>query len=171
MYKRQARGHRFGLFTSFSLGWRLSEESFIKKHLGDVLTNAKIRYSWGKVGSDAGASRWNYIQSFTSGDHLTLGTDATGHNWGPLYTEGSIANLGSTWEKSTKQNLGIEIGLWNKLSLTLDLFDEKRRDILMTPNTTSSIAGDVYKRQAFIFGREGGSMSACFCYLPGIKSG
>lgn len=43
-----ARGHRFGLFPSFSLGWRLSEESFIKKHLGDVLTNAKIRYSWGK---------------------------------------------------------------------------------------------------------------------------
>ena len=139
-----ARGHRFGLFPSFSLGWRLSEESFIKKHLGDVLTNAKIRYSWGKVGSDAGASRWNYIQSFTSGDHLTLGTDATGHNWGPLYTEGSIANLGSTWEKSTKQNLGIEIGLWNKLSLTLDLFDEKRRDILMTPNTTSSIAGATF---------------------------
>lgn len=98
----------------------------------------------GKVGSDAGASRWNYIQSFTSGDHLTLGTDATGHNWGPLYTEGSIANLGSTWEKSTKQNLGIEIGLWNKLSLTLDLFDEKRRDILMTPNTTSSIAGATF---------------------------
>lgn len=59
----------------------------------------KFVTQWGKVGSDAGASRWNYIQSFTSGDHLTLGTDATGHNWGRLYTEGSIANLGSTWEK------------------------------------------------------------------------
>lgn len=137
-----ARGQRFGTFPSFSLGWRLSEEPFIKNsNISKVLTNAKFRYSWGKVGSDEGANRWNYVQSFNTGDPIRLGTDATGHEWGPLYIEGAIANIGSTWEKATKQNLGIEIGLWNKLSLTLDLFDEKRKDILMAPKTTSSIAG------------------------------
>lgn len=136
-----ARGQRFGLFPSFSLGWRLSEEPFIKKSsISKVLTNLKFRYSWGKVGSDAGASRWNYIQSYTSDGDITLGATQS-QKWGPLYKEGSIANLGSTWEKSTKQNLGIEIGLWDKLTMTVDLFDEKRKDILMTPNTTSSIAG------------------------------
>lgn len=136
-----ARGERFGLFLSFSLGWRLSEEPFIKKSIGKVLTNAKFRYSWGKVGSDAGAKRWNYIQQFTSDGNITLGTDASGQIWGPLYHEGDVANLNSTWEKSTKQNLGIEIGLWNKLDITLDLFDEKRKDILMEPQTTSFITG------------------------------
>lgn len=136
-----ARGERFGLFPSFSLGWRLSEEPFIKKSIGKVLTNAKFRYSWGKVGSDAGAKRWNYIQQFTSDGNITLGTDASGQIWGPLYHEGDVANLNSTWEKSTKQNLGIEIGLWNKLDITLDLFDEKRKDILMEPQTTSFITG------------------------------
>ena len=136
-----ARGERFGLFPSFSLGWRLSEEPFIKKSIGKVLTNAKFRYSWGKVGSDAGAKRWNYIQQFTSDGNITLGTDASGQIWGPLYHEGDVANLNSTWEKSTKQNLGIEIGLWNKLDITLDLFDEKRKDILMGPQTTSFITG------------------------------
>ena len=136
-----ARGERFGLFPSFSLGWRLSEEQFIKKSIGKVLTNAKFRYSWGKVGSDAGAKRWNYIQQFTSDGNITLGTDASGQIWGPLYHEGDVANLNSTWEKSTKQNLGIEIGLWNKLDITLDLFDEKRKDILMEPQTTSFITG------------------------------
>lgn len=136
-----ARGERFGLFPSFSLGWRLSEEPFIKKNIGKVLTNAKFRYSWGKVGSDAGAKRWNYIQQFTSDGNITLGTDASGQIWGPLYHEGDVANLNSTWEKSTKQNLGIEIGLWNKLDITLDLFDEKRKDILMEPQTTSFITG------------------------------
>lgn len=136
-----ARGSRFGLFPSFSVGWRLSEEPFIKKSIGKVLTNAKFRYSWGKVGSDAGAKRWNYIQQFTSDGNITLGTDATGQTWGPLYHEGDIANLNSTWEKSTKQNLGIEIGLWDKLNITLDLFDEKRKDILMEPQTTSFITG------------------------------
>ena len=136
-----ARGERFGLFPSFSLGWRLSEEPFIKKSIGKVLTNAKFRYSWGKVGSDAGAKRWNYIQQFTSDGNITLGTDASGQIWGPLYHEGDVANLNSTWEKPTKQNLGIEIGLWNKLDITLDLFDEKRKDILMEPQTTSFITG------------------------------
>ena len=136
-----ARGERFGLFPSFSLGWRLSQEPFIKKSIGKVLTNAKFRYSWGKVGSDAGAKRWNYIQQFTSDGNITLGTDASGQIWGPLYHEGDVANLNSTWEKSTKQNLGIEIGLWNKLDITLDLFDEKRKDILMEPQTTSFITG------------------------------
>ena len=136
-----ARGERFGLFPSFSLGWRLSEEPFIKKSIGKVLTNAKFRYSWGKVGSDAGAKRWNYIQQFTSDGNITLGTDASGQIWGPLYHEGDVANLNSTWEKSTKQNLGIEIGLCNKLDITLDLFDEKRKDILMEPQTTSFITG------------------------------
>lgn len=136
-----ARGERFGLFPSFSLGWRLSEEPFIKKSIGKVLTNAKFRYSWGKVGSDAGTKRWNYIQQFTSDGNITLGTDASGQIWGPLYHEGDVANLNSTWEKSTKQNLGIEIGLWNKLDITLDLFDEKRKDILMEPQTTSFITG------------------------------
>ena len=136
-----ARGERFGLFPSFSLGWRLSEEPFIKKSIGKVLTNAKFRYSWGKVGSDAGAKRWNYIQQFTSDGNITLGTDASGQIWGPLYHEGDVATLNSTWEKSTKQNLGIEIGLWNKLDITLDLFDEKRKDILMEPQTTSFITG------------------------------
>ena len=136
-----ARGERFGLFPSFSLGWRLSEEPFIKKSIGKVLTNAKFRYSWGKVGSDAGAKRWNYIQQFTSDGNITLGTDASGQIWGPLYHEGDVANLNSTWEKSTKQNLGIEIGLWNKLDITLDLFDEKRKDILMEPQTTSFFTG------------------------------
>lgn len=139
-----ARGERFGLFPSFSAGWRLSEEPFIKNDIGDVLTNAKIRYSWGKVGSDAGASRWNYIQSYNSGGSVNFGVDQTGYNWGPLYSEGDIANIGSTWEKSTKQNLGLELGIWNKLAVTVDLFNERRKDILMKPNNTSSIVGAIF---------------------------
>lgn len=47
-------------------------------------------------------------------------------------------------EKATKHNFGIEIGLWNKLDLTLDLFKENRKDILMTPQTTSSIVGATF---------------------------
>lgn len=136
-----ARGMRFGLFPSLSIGWRFSEEPWIKNIMGDFLSDGKIRYSWGKVGSDIGASRWNYVQSFTSGGNITIGDTYNGHAWGPLYTEGDIANINSTWEKSTKQNLGIELKLMRKLRFNLDLFDEFRTDILMTPQTTSPIVG------------------------------
>ena len=136
-----ARGHRFGLFPSYSVGWRVTEEPWIKESsVSKVLNNLKIRYSWGKVGSDAGAERWNYVQTYSSSGSLTLG-DTQSHSWGPLYAEGPIANVNATWEKSVKQNLGIEFTLFHKLSGTLDLFDEQRKDILMAPQTTSSIAG------------------------------
>ena len=82
-------------------------------------------------------------QLFNSLGSIELG-NTQGVTHSPLYTEGDIANLTSTWEKATKHNFGIEIGLWNKLDLTLDLFKENRKDILMTPQTTSSIVGATF---------------------------
>lgn len=81
------------------MGWRGSEEPFIKKHVGDVLTNLKFRYSYGKVGSDAAAARWNYIQLFNSLGSIELG-NTQGVTHSPLYTEGDIANLTSNMGKS-----------------------------------------------------------------------
>ena len=130
-----APGHRFGLFPSMSVGWRLTEEPFIKNNnIGKWLTNFKVRYSYGKVGSDAGAGRFNYIALFNTGGNVNFGENSN-VPMGPTYTEGNTANVNSTWETSTKQNLGVEIGLWNKLSVTLDLFDEKRSGMLMTSQT------------------------------------
>lgn len=132
-----APGHRFGLFPSMSVGWRASEEPFIKKrNIGKWLTNLKFRYSYGQVGSDAGSVRFNYLALFNTGGNVNFGEDSN-VSVGPTYVEGNTANINSTWETSTKQNLGMEIGLWDKLSVTLDLFDEKRDGILMMPQTTA----------------------------------
>jgi hypothetical protein len=112
----------------------LSEEKFINDFAGDVLSNLKVRYSYGKVGSDQGAPRFAYVQQYNSGGSVPMGyLNQTNH--GPLYTEGRAANPNQTWESSTKQNLGIDLDLWNKLSATIDLFKEDRTDILMTLNT------------------------------------
>lgn len=138
-----ARGQRFGLFPSYSFGWRASEEPFIKKNIGKTLTNLKFRYSYGKVGSDAAAARWNYVQLFSSVGEVIFGNTQEVKQ-SPLYTEGDIANLTSTWEKATKHNLGVELGLWNKLNMSMDLFKENRKDILMTPQTTSTIVGATF---------------------------
>lgn len=135
-----APGKRFGFFPSFSVGWRVTEEPFLKAIKDKFLSNLKIRYSYGKVGSDFGAPRFNYIQLYNSGGNITLG-ESQNVNFGPLYTEGSTANINSTWEVALKQNLGVEIGLWNKLSLMVDLFDENRTGILMTTRTTPTWFG------------------------------
>ncbi len=135
-----APGKRFGFFPSFSAGWRISDEPFVKKLAGRYLSNLKLRYSYGKVGSDFGAPRFNYIQLYNSSGNAVFG-ESQNVNFGPLYTEGSTANINSTWEVAIKQNLGIELGFWNKLTLNVDLFDEKRSGILMTTRTTPSWFG------------------------------
>lgn len=135
-----APGRRFGFFPSASIGWRISEEPWVKKWTKGILTNLKVRYSYGVVGNDKGATRFNYIQKFEQlSDNAQFGKYQTS-NWGPLYREGKLADPDATWEESVKQNIGIEVGLWGKLNFTLDLFDEKRNNILMTRNTIPSWA-------------------------------
>lgn len=130
-----APGKRFGFFPSYSVGWRISEEPFIKKHIGHILTNMKVRYSYGIVGSDKGAARFNYIQTYDSGGNIQLG-DRQLQGYGPLFKEGAAADPNATWETAHKQNLGIEMSLFDKLSITADFFKEKRTGILMTRQTT-----------------------------------
>lgn len=135
-----APGKRFGFFPSFSLGWRISEEPFLKKIQEKWLTNLKVRYSYGEVGSDNGALRFNYIQLFESGNNVTFGRNQD-IAFGPLYTEGKMAYRDATWETATKQNLGIEMTIIRKLKASVDLFKESRTGILMARNTTAPWMG------------------------------
>lgn len=134
-----APGKRYGLFPSFSAGWRLTEEPWMKWSK-NVLSNFKVRYSWGKVGTDAGASRFQYIQLFNQGGTVNFGKDEN-TAFGPTYSEGAVAQPNATWESAIKQNLGIEFSLFKKLSVAVDLYDEQRSGILLSPRTTAAWVG------------------------------
>ncbi|MBQ7194811.1 MAG: SusC/RagA family TonB-linked outer membrane protein, partial [Bacteroidales bacterium] len=134
-----APGKRFGLFPSYSIGWRVTEEPWMQWSK-DVLSNMKIRYSWGKVGNDRGADRFQYIQLYTQESNVNFGWKEN-VAFGPSYKEGDIAQPNATWETSVKQNIGLEIGLWKKLRTTIDLFDEQRSGILLSPRTTAAWVG------------------------------
>lgn len=134
-----APGKRFGLFPSMSVGWRLTEEPFMQS-IKNVLSNFKVRYSIGKVGSDRGAARFQYIQLYNQMAGIKFGKDQD-VTFAPTYSEGKIAEPNATWETAVKQNLGLEIGLWNKLRITMDLFDEQRQGILLAPRTTAAWVG------------------------------
>jgi TonB-linked SusC/RagA family outer membrane protein len=150
-----APGKRFGYFPAYSLGWVASEEKFFPKN--NVVTFLKIRGSSGQVGNDRiGGDRFLYRPSaFTQGNNTTpnSGTPATGfgYNFGEVGStfvqyatakEGKLGNALVTWERATKQNVGMEISFWkNKISVTADYFVEKRDNILANLGTAPLIVG------------------------------
>ena len=134
-----ARGKRFGFFPSYGIGWVLTQENFIKntKWL-NFLTNAKVKYTYGEVGSDFGASPFTYVTDYSTTGSIVLG-DTQPYVTSPLYFEGKAGNTNATWETSIKQNLGIELALISKLTVEIDLYNEKRTGILMNRGNTTPI--------------------------------
>lgn len=125
------KGRRFGFFPAFSLGWRISNEEFMKG-TSTWLNNLKLRASYGQVGNDVYqingvAQRFLYEENWQqiSNDYYFGNTGMSG-----IY-ESQYPNYGVTWERAHKYNLGLEFGLWNGLlNGNIDLFYEKRDDIL-----------------------------------------
>ncbi len=124
--------NRFGFFPAFSLGWRLSEENFMK-NIGWV-NNLKLRGSYGEVGALAG-SAFQYLSSYTvSGPAYALGGAAV-----QAISERSEPNRNITWERAKKTDVGIEATLWNGLlNIEADYFFEKRSNMLANPDVTVS---------------------------------
>jgi len=129
--ERFAPGKRFGFFPSLSIGWRISEEPLIDDRLSFFIENLKVRYSYGQSGYDnVPGNRFAYIQTYNTAGNVVFGYDNS-VPFGPRYVEGDAANPNATWETATKQNLGVEMNLWSKLNITMDVFKEHRTGILM----------------------------------------
>jgi TonB-linked SusC/RagA family outer membrane protein len=129
-----AKSQRFGFFPAVSAGWVLSKESFMKSL--PVISFLKVRYSYGIVGNDKiGGGRFLYLpDSFdpsNSGAGYNFGTAVSTNQPGAI--ENKLGNPDVTWEKATKQNLGLELKLFSdKFGMVLDVFKENRKDILVT---------------------------------------
>lgn len=137
-----ASGHRYGLFPAVSGGWVLTQEEFLKDN--PIVNFLKIRASYGIVGNDRYYSGGDYMirflylpNSYLIGNGYQFGT---GSSWTNGAYESSFGNPGVSWEKSAKQNYGIDFTLFNqKLSGSVDYFYEKRTDILAQSNTDPTI--------------------------------
>ena len=132
-----ADGHRFGFFPAVSGAWNITGEKFMEPVRW--LNMLKIRYSWGRVGNDRMNDRFPYLYTIDySGDNIyNFGT--VGSPTRPEYMHGvhyaSLASRNVTWEVATKQDVGIDISLFNnRFSLTADYFHEKRTGIYMQRN-------------------------------------
>lgn len=126
---------RYGFFPAASVGWVLTNESFLKNNL--ILTNLKLRASYGKVGNDKmGKKRFLYLDDtrITDGPLGSLGN-------GNEVFEGNRASYNLTWESSWKRNGGIDFQLFKDLSGSFDYFIEHRSDILITRHTVPTFQG------------------------------
>lgn len=115
--------NRWGYFPSFSVGWRLSQENFLK----DVsfLSDLKIRYGWGKVGND-GIKAYSYFGKVGVGYNYVLG-GVLNSGTGPDTPE----NRDLKWETTIQNNLGIDISLFNsRVNLSVDAYKKQTRDLL-----------------------------------------
>jgi len=126
--------YRYGFFPSFALGWMVSNENFMEKFIW--LTSMKLRASVGKVGSDAGIPRWGYQDSWrylTGNKRLVrFGYPQIVQSPYEFYMEDVIANPNLRWETALKQNIGLDMGLFeNTLRMELDFFLDKRSDIFL----------------------------------------
>lgn len=139
-----APGYRFGVFPAVGVGWIASNESFYPEGLRDVLSNLKLRFSYGLTGNDYyGSQRFLYRGGFTGSGGATFGYNGGGGlNSYSGFTEGRFSAPHLSWETETKRNYGIELGFWgNRLNLTADYFDNNRYDILVQRRTVSGAAG------------------------------
>ena len=121
-----AQGRKFGFFPGASLGWRLSDESFVKNIA--AISNLKLRVGYGKVGNPLNAGRFAYLATINSGITYPFGPDGTINN-GAAPTRSP--NLDLRWENNYQANVGVDVGLLgNRLEITADVYDRRSPNLI-----------------------------------------
>jgi TonB-linked SusC/RagA family outer membrane protein len=135
-----APSNRWGYFPAFSLGWKLSEESFIKDN-SDFISMLKIRLGWGKSGNDL-IDPYGYSPQISTfyPDYIFGETPITGS------TIISLWNPDITWETSTTSNVGLDLSVLNsQLQITADYYIKNTDNILVEyPMPSSTGIGLAY---------------------------
>lgn len=126
-------GNQWGLFPAVSAGWRVSEENFMRSLVSpNVLSNLKLRASYGKTGDD-GAAGFQYISGYNY--------PASGYIFGGNYVNGlqsrGAVNPDLTWYTATTLNMGVDVDLYKGLlGASFDYFIRNRDGLLDRRNAT-----------------------------------
>ena len=161
--------NRYGFFPSVAAGYVISKEKFWKKAM-PWWSKMKVRYSDGTVGSDNASANWLYYSTYSKETNTGLG----------LIIEDKAANETARWETARKQDLGIEMGFFkDQLSFNVDLFQETRTDMLLTPVESPLLgitskdvnAGSMKKHGIDIEGKWRTTTSRGFYYEVGFMLG
>ena len=116
---------KWGVFPAVSVGWRISEEAFLKSV--DKISELKVRASWGLTGNNS-ASNYASIGILTSANYSFNGVVTSGQVPNP----GSFPNPDLSWEESETLNLGLDLGvLNNRIFTSFDYYTKRNTDLLL----------------------------------------
>jgi len=135
------KNNRFGYFPSASLAWTFTEEEFMKP-IKSILSNGKLRFSWGLTGNNR-IGEYDYYQllsvlksrigSYTATNSIPSGVypfenDATNTGTVPI----SLQNKNLKWETTEQWNLGVDLSFFDeRIGLTMDIYRKNTRDLLL----------------------------------------
>jgi iron complex outermembrane receptor protein len=121
--------NKYGIFPSFSLGWRLSEEPFLKN---TSISNLKLRGGWGQTGNQEIPPKITQPLFTASVSGTTSYPLDNGSTYAPGITYSRLANPDIQWEVSTQSNIGLDFAFLNgALSGSVDVFNKVSGNILL----------------------------------------
>ena len=144
---RFAKGHKWGVFPSFSAAWRISEEGFMK-NLGFV-DNLKLRASWGQTGNER-IDAFMYLPQYNTSNVVMNGSLVSA-----VYQK-KMANPDVTWETVEQTNIGVDFGfLNNSIYGELDWYSKDTKDILLALGIPHFIGLDAPEQNAGVVRNSG----------------
>lgn len=122
--------NKWGVFPSFSVGWKMSEEAFVRDNFAQV-SNLKIRASYGKLGSTSSIPQYTYQASFGgAGGTNILGLPNGDRSKGYALTA-QLPNQNIKWEQVNQTDIGLDLGLFkNALNITADWYSRQTQDMI-----------------------------------------
>ena len=161
---RFGEGNRWGIFPSFSAGWRLSEEGFMED--GDLFSNLRLRGSWGQLGNQRiGLYRYLNTYNLNAGyqfnNNLVPGTAIT-----------RAGNPDITWETTTMSNIGLDMGfLDDRIEVIAEYFYKYTDDILIELPIPRTIGYSPPVQNAAAVSNEGYEIAINYNGSPGASNG
>ncbi|GAA4496417.1 TonB-dependent receptor [Hymenobacter ginsengisoli] len=120
-------GEKFGFFPGASVGWRISEEPFLKGNR--AISNLKLRAGYGRVGNPLNAGRFAYLYSINFGITYPFGPEPQTINTGGAPTR--LSNPLLRWENNNQANVGIDLGfLDNRIEASIDFYNRNSPNLI-----------------------------------------
>lgn len=120
--------NRWGIFPAIAGAWRISQEQFLKNN--NVLTDLKIRASYGVTGNQDGLGDYSYIPSYSLSNNNSL--YPLGTTYYNMYTPAAY-NTAFKWEQTTSTNLGVDFGfLNNRISGSIEVYNKSISNLFNT---------------------------------------
>lgn len=131
-------GSQYGFFPSVALGWRFTEEEFLQPILDDILSNGKLRVSYGTLGNNSGVGRYEQQPTLASNPYIIGGSVSRG------FVNTKLINQFLTWEETSVLNVGADLGFFNdRLTVEVDYYDRLTKG-MNRPSDLSILISGVY---------------------------